>query len=168
MRFVAATNRDLEAEVAARTFRQDLYFRLNGLTLTIPPLRARPEEIEPLARRFLAEAAAAAGRAPPALAADGARAAARARWPGNIRELRNVIERALDPGRRANADRRRGPALRGAVRAARRAAAAPAAISSGLSAAEQAERQRIVEVMAEVRRQPDPRGPQARRWRAAR
>jgi len=142
VRFVAATNRDLEAEVAAKRFRQDLYFRLNGLTLTIPPLRARPEEIEPLARRFLAQAAAAAGRAPPTLAAD---AVARLRghaWPGNIRELRNVVERALILGD--------GDAIAAADLPLGSSGAAASSAPSGLSADEQAERQRIVEVMAEV------------------
>ena len=145
VRFVAATNRDLEAEVAAKTFRQDLYFRLNGLTLTIPPLRARPEEIEPLARRFLAQAAAAAGRGPPTLAADAlARLRAHA-WPGNIRELRNVVERALilgDGEAIAAADLPFGPSAAGG-------AAAPPELA-GLSAAEQTERQHIVDVMAEM------------------
>ncbi len=60
VRFVAATNRDLEADVAAGTFRRDLYFRIAGAVLAIPPLRARLDEIEPLARAFLADAGRAA------------------------------------------------------------------------------------------------------------
>lgn len=63
VRFVAATNRDLRQAIAAGSFRADLYFRLSGSRLAIPPLRARPSELEPLARLFLARAAAAAGRA---------------------------------------------------------------------------------------------------------
>jgi two-component system response regulator AtoC len=142
VRFVAATNRDLEAEVAAKRFRQDLYFRLNGLTLTIPPLRARPEEIEPLARRFLAQAAAAAGRGPPTLAADAvARLRAHA-WPGNIRELRNVVERALILGD--------GEAITAADLPVGSPSPAAGPDLSALSAAEQTERQRIVDVMAEM------------------
>ncbi|WP_437276342.1 sigma 54-interacting transcriptional regulator [Sorangium sp. So ce375] len=95
LRFVAATNRDLEAEIAGGAFRQDLYFRLNGIALVVPPLRERVAEIGPLASRFLEEACrrldqrSAPRISPQALAALEAYA-----WPGNVRELRNVIERA--------------------------------------------------------------------------
>jgi DNA-binding NtrC family response regulator len=96
VRFVAATNRDLEAAAAAGEFRQDLYFRLGGVTLVVPPLRDRPAEIETLARHFLAQAAQTLGRRPvPALADDALALLRRYAWPGNIRELRNVIERAV-------------------------------------------------------------------------
>jgi DNA-binding NtrC family response regulator len=95
VRFVAATNRDLEADVEAGRFRRDLYFRLAGVVLAIPPLAERPDEIEALARSFAAAAAARLGRAAPSLDA-GALDALRAHaWPGNVRELRNVIERAV-------------------------------------------------------------------------
>jgi len=96
VRFVAATNRDLSALVASGAFRQDLFFRLNGIAITIPPLRQRPEEILPLATSFLADECARAGHAPPASLSPHARAALLAYgWPGNIRELKNVIERAF-------------------------------------------------------------------------
>jgi two-component system response regulator AtoC len=95
VRFVAATNRDLEAEVAAGRFRRDLYFRLAGVVLEVPPLRQRPAEIEPLARAFLAEASARLGAPPPHLSAGALDALRAHRWPGNVRELRNVIERAV-------------------------------------------------------------------------
>ena len=95
VRFIAATNRDLEAEVLAKTFRQDLFFRLNGMSLTIPPLRDRPEEIEPLARRFLLDASAAARQRAPRLSEEALAVLVAYSWPGNIRELRNVMERAL-------------------------------------------------------------------------
>ena len=96
VRFVAATNRDLEADVARGSFRRDLYFRLNGMTLVVPPLRERPADVPLLARRFVAALAAGAGhrRVPAISAAALARLAAHA-WPGNVRELRNVVERAL-------------------------------------------------------------------------
>ena len=81
--------------MAAKTFRQDLYFRLNGITLTVPPLRSRLEEIEPLARQFLNEASAAGGGEPPALSTEAVELLRGYSWPGNIRELRNMMERAL-------------------------------------------------------------------------
>jgi len=94
VRFVAATNRDLEAEVVAGRFRRDLYFRLAGAVLRVPPLRHRPAEIEALAHLFLAESCARLG-GPRAGISDRAMAALRAHaWPGNVRELRNVIDRA--------------------------------------------------------------------------
>jgi transcriptional regulator with PAS, ATPase and Fis domain len=93
VRFIAATNRDLAAEVTAGRFRQDLYYRLNGITLSIPPLRARNDEIAGFARRFLAEATAQTGRTLRLARTALARLEQHA-WPGNIRELRNVIERA--------------------------------------------------------------------------
>jgi two-component system response regulator AtoC len=95
VRFMAATNQELESAVEAKKFRQDLYFRLNGISLTIPPLRDRPEEIEPLVHRFITAATAAAKRRAPRLSAEALEMLAGYAWPGNIRELRNVIERAL-------------------------------------------------------------------------
>jgi len=96
VRFLAATNRDLELEVLKGTFRQDLFFRLNGVTLTIPPLRERVSEIEPLARAFVAQFCARSGRSPaPAISTEALELLKRYSWPGNIRELRNVIERAV-------------------------------------------------------------------------
>jgi len=95
VRFVAATNRDLEADVAEGLFREDLFFRLNGLTLTIPPLRERQVEIEPLARSFVAATCQQMERAPLALSAEVTERLLSYRWPGNVRELRNVMERAV-------------------------------------------------------------------------
>ena len=96
VRFVSATNRDLEAAVESGTFRQDLYFRLNGISLTIPPLRERQSEIEPLARSFLAAACRGLDRDPPLGITEETLTTLRTYgWPGNVRELRNVIERAV-------------------------------------------------------------------------
>ena len=93
VRFVAATNRDLEAEVARGTFRQDLFFRLNGITLAIPPLRERVEEIEGLALDFIVAASRGRSRTPQ-LSAEALALLKAYSWPGNIRELRNVMDRA--------------------------------------------------------------------------
>ena len=95
VRVIAATHRDLEAMVADGRFRQDLLYRLNTMTLRLPPLRERALEIKPLAMRFLDDANAQAGTSikafdPAAMAALEAYA-----WPGNVRELRNAIERAV-------------------------------------------------------------------------
>jgi transcriptional regulator with PAS, ATPase and Fis domain len=94
-RIVSATNADLEVAVAAGEFRQDLFYRLNGIALEIPPLRDRRSEIEPLARHFLERAAERELRPAPELGSGTVAVLARYSWPGNIRELRNVIERAL-------------------------------------------------------------------------
>jgi DNA-binding NtrC family response regulator len=95
VRFLAATNRDLEEEIARKTFREDLYYRLNGITLTIPPLRERVSEILPLALSFLKKLSAPLGRRPPQLSGEAVSLLRSYLWPGNIRELRNVLERAL-------------------------------------------------------------------------
>jgi two-component system response regulator AtoC len=94
VRFIAATNRNLKKHSARGLFREDLYYRLAGATLEIPPLRDRPDDIEPLARTFLLHASKHLGV--PATMSPQATAQLRAyRWPGNIRELRHVIERAV-------------------------------------------------------------------------
>jgi two-component system response regulator AtoC len=95
VRFIAATNRDLEAEVAKGTFRQDLYFRLHGITLTIPPLRARVSEIRPLAELFVRQICRDLGRPAPYIPASIFALFETYAWPGNIRELKNVMERAV-------------------------------------------------------------------------
>jgi DNA-binding NtrC family response regulator len=96
VRFVAATNRDPEQDVAHGRFRQDLLYRLNGFVLTIPPLRDRRSEILPLAQLFAAEASRQVGRnAAPRVAPDTIERLEGYRWPGNVRELKNVIERAV-------------------------------------------------------------------------
>ncbi len=95
VRFVAATHRNLDAAVAAGAFRHDLYFRLAGIALEVPPLRARGDEIDALARLFLAEACARARLAPVPRLDPASLAALRSHpWPGNLRELRNTMERA--------------------------------------------------------------------------
>jgi DNA-binding NtrC family response regulator len=95
LRVIAATHRRLAEDVAAGRFRQDLFFRLNGITLEIPPLRERRSQIPGLAMQFLAGAAKAAGMAQPRFTARALAALAAHDWPGNVRELRLVVERAL-------------------------------------------------------------------------
>ncbi len=94
-RFISATNRDLEAESRAGRFRKDLYFRLNGVTIELPPLRQRRADIEPLARQHVRTFAAQLGSAPPELSSEAVEALLAHGWPGNVRELKNVIERAV-------------------------------------------------------------------------
>jgi NtrC-family two-component system response regulator AlgB len=95
VRIVTATNRDIEADIKAGHFREDLFYRLNLVEIHIPSLRERPEDILRLARRFLAFFGAAVGRHIPQLSKDAEALMLAYRWPGNIRELRNAIERAV-------------------------------------------------------------------------
>jgi two-component system, NtrC family, response regulator AtoC len=95
VRFVAATHKSLEAEIAAGRFRQDLYYRLAGMSIRIPPLRERRDEIASLALQFLASAARRQNRLGVSLSPAAISAMEEYPWPGNIRELRNAIERAL-------------------------------------------------------------------------
>jgi two-component system response regulator AtoC len=95
LRLLAATNRDLDAFVREGRFRADLHFRLNGVTVTIPPLRERALEIPELASLFLERACARSGRRAPRLSEAAVTALARQPWPGNVRELRNTIDRAV-------------------------------------------------------------------------
>jgi two-component system, NtrC family, response regulator AlgB len=95
VRIVAATSRDLEAEVKAGRFREDLRYALNVVEVTLPALRERTEDILPLARALVAQLASQAGRDPPALSRAAEVQLLAYRWPGNLPELRNAVERAL-------------------------------------------------------------------------
>jgi DNA-binding NtrC family response regulator len=94
-RLIAASNSPLDREVAEGRFRTDLYYRLNVVGFYLPPLRERPEAIVPLANKFVAELAARNGRPIHRIAPEALRALRAYNWPGNIRELRNVLERAV-------------------------------------------------------------------------
>ncbi len=95
VRFVAATHRNLEEMVRKGEFREDLFYRLNVVPVWLPPLRARPEDIEPLVRHFLDVHAKANGRPPFTLTPDGLEALRAQPWPGNVRQLQNFIERLV-------------------------------------------------------------------------
>ena len=95
IRLIAATHQDLAKLVGDKTFREDLYYRISTLPLTVPPLRQRPEDIAVLARGLLARLAADLGRGEGGLTDGAERALREYPWPGNIRELRNVLERGL-------------------------------------------------------------------------
>ncbi|MDB4953614.1 MAG: Sigma-54 dependent response regulator [Myxococcales bacterium] len=94
-RLIAATHRDLEGEVRAGRFRQDLMFRIGGFTLVVPPLRDRQAEIVPLAELFARTTAHEQGRATPVITDDAKEELTAYTWPGNVRELKNAVERAL-------------------------------------------------------------------------
>jgi NtrC-family two-component system response regulator AlgB len=95
VRLIAATNRPLEEEVRAGRFREDLFFRLNVITLTLPPLRERHEDVLPLAQHYLRFFGLRQGRQGLAFSPACAQAVAMDRWPGNLRQLRNAVERAV-------------------------------------------------------------------------
>jgi len=95
VRIIAATNRDLERAVQQGDFRADLYYRLNVVSITLPPLRARRADIVPLAEHFLARQAARTGAVAAGLAEDAVLALQQYDFPGNVRELENIIERAV-------------------------------------------------------------------------
>lgn len=95
VRIVAATNRNLREMVSQRTFREDLYFRLNVIEVTTPPLRQRGDDVLRLAEHYLVQYTHEIGCGAKSFSADAIEALRRHRWPGNVRELRNVVERAV-------------------------------------------------------------------------
>jgi len=95
VRIIAATNSDLQAAVAAATFRDDLYYRLNVIVIKLPPLRERTEDIPLLAEHFIRKYCEENGRSPCAIDPAALRTLMEYNWPGNVRELENVIERAV-------------------------------------------------------------------------
>jgi two-component system response regulator HydG len=100
VRIIAATNRDLEEEIRRGTFRRDLFYRLNVITIHLPPLRARPDDVPILAEAFLQKSAEQSGGAPKHLERETTEVLMSYAWPGNVRELENAMERAviLTPG----------------------------------------------------------------------
>jgi DNA-binding NtrC family response regulator len=155
VRFIAATNRDLVQEIREKRFRSDLYYRLDGISLEIPPLRERLLEIRPLAEAFLAQLVGGDAR-PPRLSEQAARLLESHAWDGNVRELRNAMDRALllCDGDTIEPEHLPLEAIRGAAVPARaeavdEIAGAPLVDSTGRSLTEEAsaERDRIVEAL---------------------
>ena len=95
VRVIAATNRNLEERIREKTFREDLYYRLNVIPIDIPPLRERREDIIPLAERFLADLGKDLGKEVRKIEPEAVKAMEEYDWPGNVRELKNIIERAM-------------------------------------------------------------------------
>ena len=95
VRLITATHRDLAVEVRDGRFREDLFFRIHVVPIHLPPLRERPEDVEPLAVSFLERFAAELGRATRTLTPEGLQRLRSHRWPGNVRELQNLAERLL-------------------------------------------------------------------------
>jgi len=122
-RLVSATNKDLDAMVKEGTFREDLLYRLNVVTLRVPPLRSRKEDIRHMADRFIARAASENGKHITSVRPDFYSVLESYDWPGNVRQLRNIVESAvlLSPGGVLNAD---SVALPGGLRPAAAAVAA--------------------------------------------
>jgi transcriptional regulator with PAS, ATPase and Fis domain len=95
VRVIASSNRSLKQMVEEQTFRQDLYYRLNVITITLPPIRDREGDALLLARHFIDEFNGLFGKSIKGLTPDAERLIARYRWPGNVRELKHLIERAM-------------------------------------------------------------------------
>jgi two-component system nitrogen regulation response regulator NtrX len=95
VRVVAATNKDLEEEIGDGRFREDLYYRLNVVPISVPPLRERLEDVPALVEHFVTTLSGGAGVAPRPVTPDAIKALQRRSWPGNVRELRNAVERLL-------------------------------------------------------------------------
>jgi transcriptional regulator with PAS, ATPase and Fis domain len=94
-RLIAATNKDLQLAIQEGRFREDLYYRLNVVSISIPPLREREEDVIYLAEHFLRHFAEKYGKSAPALTNDHKRCLKAHRWPGNVRELKNLMERVI-------------------------------------------------------------------------
>jgi len=152
-RLIAATNRDLEAMVNEQKFRSDLFYRLNVFPIRVPPLRERPEDIPVLVRHFAAQFSRRVNKQIETIPSETMKALARYHWPGNIRELQNVIERAVITSE--------GPVLRVPLSDLRRVSISAAPGTNGHSRVEpgrdrgrtevyEAERQRILDTLEQT------------------
>jgi formate hydrogenlyase transcriptional activator len=141
-RLIAATNRDLGAMVEAQLYRADLFYRLNVFPIHVPPLRERPDDIPLLVRHFVQQFSRRMNKIVATIPADTLSALPRYHWPGNIRELQNLIERAMILSN--------GPVLRVPVDTLRSQQPAPAAEAGKNQRLEDAERAHIVAVLKET------------------
>jgi DNA-binding NtrC family response regulator len=152
VRFVSATSRDLEREAQSGRFRADLYYRLAGMQLHVPPLRERREEIPALVDRFVHEMARSVGVPVPEFSEASMQLLLAYEWPGNIRHLRNVVERAvLLTGGRGTIDPANLPrdiAEPGTDPEDPFVSESPSGRDRGLTATEALERQRIIDALA--------------------
>ncbi|HEY6228627.1 MAG TPA: sigma 54-interacting transcriptional regulator [Verrucomicrobiae bacterium] len=149
VRITAATNRDLEAEVKAGKFRQDLYYRLSVFPITLPPLRERPEDIAMLAQHFLEQAARKMGKTLHRLTAAQVRELEAYDWPGNVRELQNVIERAVIRAQNGNLEFGLRPAI--APSSPLRNRTASPVVGGSLKEIKQQEKAVILDALAKTR-----------------
>jgi PAS domain S-box-containing protein len=150
VRIVAATNRDLEAEVKAGRFRQDLFYRLSVFPIELPPLRDRIEDIRLLAEHFLGDSARKLGLEPPRLTPLQLKELESYDWPGNVRELQNVIERAVIRSRNGHLEL--GLTRAGAIRSVPRKTDGKAQPEvSSLAEIKQQERTLILDALAKTR-----------------
>jgi transcriptional regulator with GAF, ATPase, and Fis domain len=151
VRIIAATNRDLAAEVKAGRFRQDLYYRLSVFPIELPPLRDRVEDIPVLAQHFIALSARKLGAAVPRLTPANAKELQSYDWPGNVRELQNVIERAVIRSRNGHLDLGLGRASNTAIRSPGKTDPGTNATPVSLQDLKQHERDFILEALARTR-----------------
>jgi DNA-binding NtrC family response regulator len=160
VRFIFATNRDLQQEIEQKAFRADLFFRIGSITLRIPPLRERVDEIAPLTQHFIGAAAKRIGRPEPRLLPETLRLLESHAWPGNVRELKNVIDLAVlvsegDTVRPSDIHIERFVAADTGLPSSRSPhppstelrASPPPADAAPLSGAEQSEKERILEAL---------------------
>jgi two-component system nitrogen regulation response regulator NtrX len=146
VRVVAATNKNLEEEIDRGNFREDLFYRLNVIPFSVPPLRDRVEDIPLLAEHFLREFTTAYGRKPKELTPEAYRLLGEYHWPGNVRELKNLIERIVIMNPQVRIDARHVP-----LSAARRPADRPPDRAGSLQEVrEAAEREYILKKLEET------------------
>jgi PAS domain S-box-containing protein len=151
VRIIAATNRDLEAEVKAGRFRQDLYYRLSVFPIELPPLRDRVEDIPALAQQFLQQSGRKLGTTVPRLAAAQVTELQSYDWPGNVRELQNVIERAVIRSRNGQLDLGLRSAGSASGRPSRKADLPPKSGPASLHDLKEHERAFILDALARTR-----------------
>ena len=152
VRVICATHRDLEAEIRRQRFRDDLFFRLSGFTLAVPPLRQRRLDIVPLAQQFARQFALELGQPPAYFAPEVIDAFERYEWPGNVRQLRNAVERAvvLAPGGTIGIDQLPDEMQRAPGERAELSGSDPAiAVSSVRMKVAEVERRAVEEALAE-------------------